>query len=79
MSITTDIIESLFSHELSAHNWAKYNTQAIREIITIKYNLAHQEPIPLEMKILLKKLKDHLTMEESLAILTDELMGKMQG
>ena len=78
MSITTDIVESLFSHELSAHNWKKYNTQAIKEIMTIKYNLAHQEPIPLELKLLLKKLKDDLTIEESLTILTDELMGKMK-
>ena len=77
-SITQGIVETLFAKELSAHNWKHYNTQGLKELITIKYNLANQEPIPLELKLLLKKLKNDLTIEEALTIMTDKLMGKMQ-
>jgi hypothetical protein len=77
------IIEELFHNELSRHNWTKYSTKMIKEIITTKYHMRNTisetgpPPSDLELHIILKKLKDTLPIEEALIILTDEMLGRL--
>lgn len=77
MRILPKIIEELFSNELSRHNWSKYTTKMIKEVITVKYRLNNPKS-EVELNLLLKKLGDSLPIAETLTILTDEAYGKIQ-
>lgn len=72
------IIESLFSNELSKHNWSKYTTPMVIDTITAKYRLQNPKS-EVELNLLLKKLKPSLPIQETLVILTNEAYGELQG
>lgn len=78
MKIISNIIEGLFSNELSNHNWSNYTTPMIIDVVTVKYRLQNPKS-DLELKMFLKKLRPSLSIEEALVILTDVAYGKIQG
>ena len=70
-----DIIADLFNKELGGNKWKKYKTKDILNMIEVSYPTNKSRT---EWNLFLKKIPETLPIEETLSILTDELMGKMQ-
>jgi hypothetical protein len=73
------IIEEMFSNELHEHSWKKYTVEKVLELIKTKMKERGLNQSERHFLLLKKQLTKCKKMEECLEILTNNMLGRMDG